>query len=207
MQIIRRPVTISIEREFGIDNIPIPKEDYFDSELLQANVFKLLFNRFKEETGLHSALRINWDLVDLSRMPKQYENVPINSRTITLVKIRSNREIIDNIHFKNVSSKLKSQLMEHETVKRAKIESDESSGKSTNCSCDSRIGVKKRTLIVKSKLKEAFMEQKPFAKFNLRNEIILNWPEGIDLFSHFWTHNEMDRIEDALTDLVFQIFV
>ena len=204
LQFVRRPVTISIEKEFGIDNIPIPKEDYFDPELLQVNVLKLLFSRFKEETGLHSALRINWDLVDLSRMPKQYENVPINSRTITLVKIRSNREMIDNIHFKNVSGKRKSLLMEHEPVKRAKVESDESSGKSTHCSCDSRIGVKKRMLIVKSKLKEAFMEQKPFAKFNLRNENILNWPEGIDLFSHFWTHSEMDRIEDALTDLVFQ---
>ena len=65
----------------------------------KAAMMAMLFERFKLETGQPSAAKIDWQMLDRRPIPKKYENVRLNSATVSNKLIYKNPEIIDNIHF------------------------------------------------------------------------------------------------------------
>ena len=62
-------------------------------------ILGLISERFKFETGRPNASRIDWRLLDKSRIPLKYKDVPLNSVSIRKQLIFSNPEIVDNMHF------------------------------------------------------------------------------------------------------------
>ena len=65
----------------------------------KAAMMAMLFERFKLETGQPSASKIDWKMLNRSQIPKKYENVLLNSATVSNKLVYKNPEIIDNIHF------------------------------------------------------------------------------------------------------------
>lgn len=74
------------------------KKEYFKRKIL-----RLLFERFKTESGHSNASKINWKLLDRSQVPEKYNNIMLNSMTVSNQLIFKNPEIIDNIHFHKCS--------------------------------------------------------------------------------------------------------
>ena len=63
--------------------------------------YEIFLKKYREETGLSSALRIKWDLLDRRHLPLKYDGIVINSDTVKLKSIFKNPEIVNNIHFFN----------------------------------------------------------------------------------------------------------
>ena len=74
-------------------------EAKLDKSLRYDAVMKMVHKRFRIESGHPEASRADWRLLDKSRLPEKYRQVPLNSHSIKSSLILFNREIIDNIHF------------------------------------------------------------------------------------------------------------
>ena len=63
------------------------------------DVYFMLLERFKAETGISNCQSIDWRFLDYTTIPERYVNIPLNSRTLVWNKVFQNAELIDNIHF------------------------------------------------------------------------------------------------------------
>ena len=73
-------------------------------DYLKPKMMKMIFERFRLETGRPFATRIDWDLLDRSQIPEKYNYVPLKSETVSNQLIYKNPEIINNIHFYRTSN-------------------------------------------------------------------------------------------------------
>ena len=80
-----------------------------NAHLKGTNIFKptmrMMFERFKAETEQPDAVRIDWRLLDRTKVPTKYDEVPLNSATFSNKLVYKNPEIVNNIHFhKNINA-------------------------------------------------------------------------------------------------------
>ena len=83
----------------GLKSMKCMKGTVLNEEYKLKLVRDLLFDRFKEESGRPYSKKIDWLLLNRSQIPKKYENVPLNSKSLRYESIYKNPEIVDNIHF------------------------------------------------------------------------------------------------------------
>ena len=62
-----------------------------------------------------------------------------------------------------------------------------------------------REKLINSKLHEIFKVQHPTIGYNLRNYFVENWPEDVDLMKDHWSKEELDKINEKLPILNFQL--
>ena len=88
------------------------KNAVLNEEMTKRSTRRILFERFKLETGFDDVQFIDWKLVDQRKIPKKYDKVLINSDTLSSKFIFQNPEIINNIHFhKNFRSERKTEYV------------------------------------------------------------------------------------------------
>ena len=49
--------------------------------------------------GESNVLKINWNRLDRRDVPDKYKDIQINSKTMNLVAVYKNLEIVNNVHF------------------------------------------------------------------------------------------------------------
>ena len=80
--------------------------------------YETLLNRFRQESGQSSAVKINWSLLDRRDIPAKYHGLVFQKFEMSLQSLYKNPEIVNNIHFfesnelKKVSHKRKSEELE-----------------------------------------------------------------------------------------------
>ena len=80
---------------------------FIKNNMSKKETLKFLLDRYKTETGRSNAKRIEWKMLDRSKIPKKSGNI------LSLKLIYENREIIDNIHFfKDSRSKQQTEFVE-----------------------------------------------------------------------------------------------
>ena len=182
---------------------------------------RILFDRFKLETGINDAQFIDWKLVDQRKIPKKYAKVLINSDTLGSKFIFQNPEIVNNIHFyKNFRSKIEPEYI-HDNCPPEELDifqRDMEISENIQDICDlsnqhmainanlyqplnaneyKNLHDFKRKLMVK--LKEIFKHQHPNRKFNLRVFKIENWPPGVNQnFAYKWKKDDLNRINESI---------
>lgn len=95
---VKRTSVLTKAMELGIDRLG-DLNDILDNSMTFQSSYEFILKRYREETGLSSALRIKWDLLDRRDLPLKYHGIVINSDTINMKNIFKNPEIVNNIHF------------------------------------------------------------------------------------------------------------
>ena len=101
---------MTLNRQLNLDKMKYLTEAKSDTSIRYDAVMQMVKKRFKIESGLPEAVRVDWRLLDRSRLPEKYHQVPLSSFSIKSSLILFNREIIENIHFRPVS--------EHDVLRR-----------------------------------------------------------------------------------------
>lgn len=92
---------VTYAEQHGVDKLDI--EFDYDPSLSKDQVFETLKQRYQAESRHMDAIRIDWNQLDRSKVPKKYDSVPINGRVMSLSKYYKCPEIVDNIHFHPLS--------------------------------------------------------------------------------------------------------
>ena len=95
---VKRPFRFSLEQQLGMDRLP-NLNGILVKEMTKPETNRILLERYRIESGEADAKHINWNLVDRRDIPAKYENIPINSFSMSLTKFFKNPEIVSNIHF------------------------------------------------------------------------------------------------------------
>ena len=93
---VKRSSSINLVNMAGIDQLG---DLILDDSMTFQSSYEIFLKRYREESGLSSALRIMWDLLDRRDLPLKYHGIVINSDTIRLKSIYKNPEFVNNIHF------------------------------------------------------------------------------------------------------------
>lgn len=96
---------LTAEEQYGIDE-HLEIEFVQDDAMAFSSTIEILLNRFKVESGWSHANYIDWEILDRSKIPSEYDPVMINSVTIKLARLYKNPEIVSNIHFKAYSEEI-----------------------------------------------------------------------------------------------------
>lgn len=95
---IKRPFRFSLEQQLGMERLP-NLNGILVKEMTKPKTQRILLERYRIESGEADAKHINWNLLDRRDIPAKYENIPINSFSMSLTKFFKNPEIVSNIHF------------------------------------------------------------------------------------------------------------
>ena len=199
----------TLSKQLGLDEKQCLTEAELDLSLTNAMVNKLLHERFKVESDLPNARKLDWQLLDKRCIPEKYHEVPLNSLTIQSPLIYQNREIIDNIHFYPAVSILpKSKKPSRSKLTRSVMERSEENLDSINEVRTKKIvndqsSARDRSKQLKLELQELFNKQHPDQLYNLKKFRILNWPLEVNLFKSYWTKKEMNIIRRKMNEFKF----
>ena len=94
-----RDEQMTLDRQFDLHKFTCLTEAELDTSMSYKDVTNFIHERFRTESGPLEAIRVDWRLLDRSRIPDKYSQVPLNSFSIQCKLIQFNREIIENIHF------------------------------------------------------------------------------------------------------------
>ena len=182
-----RDTPMTLNRQLNLHKMKCLTEADLDTSIRYDAVMQMVKKRFKIESGLPEAVRVDWRLLDRSRLPEKYHQVPLSSFSIKSSLILFNREIIENIHFRPVS--------EHDVLRRnpcfpVDVEVDKNEG--GNISDDDSIQIEQKepkltgkktsrqmSNIIKLDLRVLFRKQHPLGWFNMSHYEILNWPKEL----------------------------
>ena len=90
--------TISKASQYGLDALG-DLDDILIQSWTRDEIYRVLLERFREETGNPQAFKIDWHLLDRRLIPSRYDGIEINGITKQLSQVYKNPEIINNIHF------------------------------------------------------------------------------------------------------------
>lgn len=196
--------TYSLDKELGFNTMKCLIHAELDSLMTYESAMKIVFDKFKVQSGLLIYNSIDWSLLDRRDIPEKYKEVPLNSETLQSALIFCNREIIDNIHFYS---------RRHLTGGQAVIASNNDlvvptpiSSEPENTNIPKLIEIydrDERLKQLKKALKDMFKRQYPEQLYSKNQYEILNWPHGVDFKKSRWTNYEMSLIESNFKEFKF----
>lgn len=190
-----------IKRQKGIQEIPDIVFEH-DPSMTGMRTHEFLIKRYREETGLKHAKVINWKRLDRDRLPRKFDSLTINAKTMGLSKLHKNPELVNNIHFS---------IFEVGEILGKNIQVDISTETAQNLVSDpnARRRVQRKMNRQKwAKLMEEIQRNFeiffPGNVFDFRNYDIANWPESVKKsMDSFRTLSEIESVEAELPNFVY----